>query len=1078
MRRLVTVLMLGAALLGFVYPAHAMRFSPKPNNPGADSSVTGTAFSKNNQRTSPTNAQLTDVAHRLRNLVGAHPAGTTAASGVSALKAALADPARRLFDPRQIGRSTAFSRIPPGWDLRRNETNGTPVFLTVPDSAMGLRKPAKSGTASEIALEFIFCHRDLFLLDNPQDELLPGAIIHDNFGRTHVEFTQQFHGIPFWAHNLVAHLESDGRLYALNARYSPTPQDINLSAARISAEDAVQQALTDLAQITEIRDLDSLAGALLHYDQPTAKLYIWAERTTGQPHLAWHVEIRPNLRDWWYYFIDAHTGEVLEAYNNTKFDGPTVGTGPDLQGIVRSVPCYIIETTFYLIDASRSIWQSYQPDVYYDPRGAILTLDLRDHDQGYVLYHVVSGTTIWTDPVAVSAHYNTGLAFEYYRQTHGRQSIDGNGGTIKSVIHMTDDGLGYDNAFWNGWGIWYGDGYSKFSPLAEALDVVAHEMGHGVTEYTVNLEYMAQSGALNESYSDVWGAMADRDDWQIGEDIVNPSIYLSGAMRDMSDPHNGGSGPSTRGWQPAQMSEYQNLPNTSAGDNGGVHVNSGIPNYVAYLVGEAIGKDKMEQIWYRILSSKYLNRQANFCDMRSAAILSVTDLYGDPSTELDAVTSAFDAVGISENCGGQEPPDDPTGVPTGDEWIALINDDAGDHSMYLARPVIESGADIVLLTSTQVNAGSGKAIDVTYFNAKPVILFVDEDYHLRYIQPDGTGEAVIDSTTEWWSIAVDHNFSKVALSTLANDSMIHIIDMVTPGNSKSIRLYSPTTQQGVNSYSTEYADVMDWDDAGQYLLYDASNRIPQDSGEFRRFWETNILDVESEVIMRLFPPQPEGINYGDPSFAQTNTVVFTLDYFDENECVDDIMAANLYTYELGLLEHNYCDPDDYPNLGFPRFSPDDNRVVMQWIDHDGMSTLWQKPVDISTLAATGDAEYYMFEAQRPFWFASDFSVDILDDGAGQTLPADFALHQNYPNPFNTATMIEYETSAAGPVTLQIYNILGQRVFEQEMETQAPGIHTFRWNGIDQAGKEIPGGIYFYRVSAAGTSQSRKMVLLK
>jgi len=1075
MRHLLVIVILGGIVLGSVSPSQAMWDRLNSRGSMKDARTLNTAMGKKDHTVAPTHDQLIGMAQRLKSLVRACPIPKGNPVKSSALASALADPGRQLLDPQSIRRSNAFVRTPAGWHLRKHEINGTPVFLAGADLYSAMPKLTASATAAQTALAFISAYRDIFLLDNPEDELVVRSVMSDDLGKTHVEFTQQYQGIPVWAHNLVAHLGNDGRIYALNARYSPTPRKIDLAATRISPESAIQLACQDLLHETKILVLDNLVKTLLHYDKPTADLYIWTERDTGTPHLAWHVQIRPNVRDWWYYFIDAHTGAVLEKYNNTKFDGPVVGTGPDLQGIIRSVQCYEIDLYYYLIDASRSIWQSYQPDVYYDPRGAILTLDLRYHDQGYSLYHVVSSTTIWSDPVAVSAHYNTGLAFEYYRQTHGRQAIDGNGSTIHSIIHMTDEGQGYDNAFWNGWGIWYGDGYSRFEPLAEAVDVVAHEMGHGVTEYTVNLEYMAQPGALNESYSDVWGAMVDRDDWFMGEDIVLSSVFPTGAMRDMSDPHNGGDGPEDRGWQPAHMSEYQDLPNTSDGDNGGVHVNSGIPNHAAYLVGNTIGKDKLERIWYRILTSKYLNRLANFCDMRSAAIQSVTDLYGDPSAELDAVTCAFDSVGITADCGGQAPPDEPSGVPAGDEWIAMANDEGGDNSLWLARP---NGDDITLLTTTQINTGSGKPIDVAYSDDQAIILFVDNDYSLRYVQPDGTEEGVIDSTIDWWSIAVTVDFSKVAITTLENDSMIHVLDLVNPGNSKSIHLYSPTTQKGMACYTTEYADVMDWDADGQYLLYDALNRLPQEGGGTRSFWETNILDVGTEVITRLFPPQPKGVSYGNPSFAQTNTVVFTLDYIDENACFDDIMAANLYTYEMGLLEPNYCAPNGFPNLGFPRFSPDDSSIVQQWINEYGQSTLWQKSVDINTLSATGSAWKYLTGAQRPFWFASAFSVGILEDDAQETLPTAFTLQQNYPNPFNTSTAIEYETATSGPVTMQIYNILGQRVFEQQMETPTPGRYAFRWDGVDQAGKEIPGGIYFYRVTTDGISQSRKMVVVK
>jgi len=104
------------------------------------------------------------------------------------------------------------------------------------------------------------------------------------------------------------------------------------------------------------------------------------------------------------------------------------------------------------------------------------------------------------------------------------------------------------------------------------------------------------------------------------------------------------------------------------------------------------------------------------------------------------------------------------------------------------------------------------------------------------------------------------------------------------------------------------------------------------------------------------------------------------------------------------------------------------------------------------------------------------STGILNEEA--STPHEYDLKQNYPNPFNSSTVIEYETQSPGPVALEIYNILGQRIYDQEIEIQTPGSHSFRWNGHDHAGGEVPNGIYFYRVTAEGRSESHKMVLLK
>ena len=112
-----------------------------------------------------------------------------------------------------------------------------------------------------------------------------------------------------------------------------------------------------------------------------------------------------------------------------------------------------------------------------------------------------------------------------------------------------------ENAFWNGKAVFYGNGGSAFESLAGGLDVSAHELGHGVISNTANLEYIGQSGAINETYADIFGSMVDREDWYIGEDITKTSFSPSGRLRDMSNPHNLGSSLNDAYWQPAHVSE-------------------------------------------------------------------------------------------------------------------------------------------------------------------------------------------------------------------------------------------------------------------------------------------------------------------------------------------------------------------------------------------------------------------------------------------------------------------------------------------------------------------------------------------
>lgn len=253
------------------------------------------------------------------------------------------------------------------------------------------------------------------------------------------------------------------------------------------------------------------------------------------------------------------------------------------------------------------------------------------------------------DAAVDAAHDNAGLVHEFYATVLGRDSIDGRGMQIKSVAHF---GSSLNNAFWDGEKMMYGDGDGKtFSPLSGALDVVAHEITHGITEHTASLAYRNQSGALNESWSDVLGELVEQwaenrqgfgspdaakgADWLIGEDVFTPGV-AGDALRSMKNP-----GAAYKGDpQPGHMRDYKRMST----DNGGVHVNSGIPNKAAYEAATRIGGEKLAKIWYTALTD-HLKPQSSFADAAAATLAAASKLYGE-GAESQAVLDAWKSVGI------------------------------------------------------------------------------------------------------------------------------------------------------------------------------------------------------------------------------------------------------------------------------------------------------------------------------------------------------------------------------------------------------------------------------------------------
>ena len=821
---------------------------------------------------------------------------------------------------------------------------------------------------------------------------------------------------------------------------------------------------------TPIQDLSGWARQLLAYEGPSSALRIWVDRASTRPLLAWHVEIRPNLKDHWHTFVDGQSGDILQQFNATATDGPSTAQALDANGDVRTVNGFEDPDGFYMIDASRPIFQQSQPDILNAPRGVVWTLTANntDLDARNPLFHVFSPDNTWDDPIAVSAHANAGRVFQYFLDTHGRLGIDGIGGTIISIVHVTENDQSLPNAFWNGRFMAYGDGGGGLLPLAASLDVAAHELTHGVVQNTVNLEYAFQSGALNESFADVFGVMVDRDDFLIGEDVVDAAALGIDALRDLADPG--------RLNQPAHMNQFVEL--TIEQDNGGVHINSGIPNRACVLIAESIGRDKTEQIYYRVMEARYLNSRANFVDMRLAALRAAGDLFGEPSAEIDAVAAAFDAVGIVGDS-GLEAPSDIEPVP-GEEWILLVNAEQNDNSLYVARPEIVTNDDIVQLTPTQVYALTGNSVTVSADGS--FVLFVDSDNNLRSILADGTEEEILDDSGIWSSLALSPDGTKLAATTtFRDDASIYILNLVDPVGIKVVALTNPTTQEDVEANVTLFADAIDWDPHSEFLVYDAFNSVPAGDASLN-YWDVNILVTDSDVIIPLFPPQAPGFHLGNPSFANTNESFIVFDLYDEAVELNQIWVYNIFTGEAGLIGTTGL------NFSFPTFSPDDEALVFEVYDEErDVLTIAQVPLQPGRLRDAGSPEVFLLRAQSPKWFVvGEDDVTAVEEAGAEdaALPANIELVQSYPNPFNAMTILPFKLERDGEVSLIIHDLAGQRVKTLvDSDFHSAGSYTSRWDGTDDEGRPVASGVYFYTLhgiaaEAGATALTRKMVLLR
>ncbi|MEW6406795.1 MAG: M4 family metallopeptidase [Chloroflexota bacterium] len=263
-----------------------------------------------------------------------------------------------------------------------------------------------------------------------------------------------------------------------------------------------------------------------------------------------------------------------------------------------------------------------------------------------------------SDPAVNEAYEGAGTTYDLFSEVYGRNSIDNAGMPLDSTVHYQRS---YDNAFWNGQQMVYGDGDEDlpeserlFNRFTASLDVIGHELTHGVTQFEANLSYFSQSGALNESMSDVFGSLvkqrllghsASQADWIIGQGLFTPNVNGVG-IRSMKAPGTAYDDPTLgKDPQPAHMSNYVN----TLEDNGGVHINSGIPNHAFYLACVEIGGfawEKAGLIWYRALTDK-LTQSSKFQDAANLTFQVAGELYGTGSLEQSAVQKGWAGVGIT-----------------------------------------------------------------------------------------------------------------------------------------------------------------------------------------------------------------------------------------------------------------------------------------------------------------------------------------------------------------------------------------------------------------------------------------------
>jgi Zn-dependent metalloprotease len=566
------------------------------------------------------------------------------------------------------------------------------------------------------------------------EDFEPLATFQDGKGDTHVRLQERLRGLPVVGAEYIVHSDASGKVKGMNGHFS-ADRDLPRNAS-----------VDGWAALTKAA---AQAGVVNGAWQDVKATLLYVVNDKGNTFLAWRGSV---------------------AYKNAQ--------GEQLDRI------YADATTGDLVVIDPQYKRARNRQTYTLNNGTSLP--------GTLVLTETTGST--SDSTLQLAHNYAGSTYDYYKNVHGRDSYNNAGATIKSSVHYSTN---YNNAYWNGSQMVYGDGDgTQFGPLSKALDVDAHELTHAVTETSANLIYQNESGALNEATSDIMASAVEAwsdgavstDTWKVGEDITTPATP-GDALRYMNDP--------------AAAGDYDYYPTryTGTADSGGVHSNSGIANLAFYLMVKGgthpRGKtttvvsalnatvltsiDMAAKIWYRALTV-YMTSSTNFSAARTATAQAATDLYGAAAAA--TVNAAWDAVGapggstggtttVLTNGVAQTSLSASTGtwkhfkiaVPTGQTSLVIAQSlGTGDADLYVKRgaqptsavydyrPYLSGNAETVTVTNPVAGdwyisiyayaSYSGVSLKATYTGGAPACTSVSSSFTAagqQFFAPSSTG---------------------------------------------------------------------------------------------------------------------------------------------------------------------------------------------------------------------------------------------------------------------------------------------------------------------------------------------------
>jgi Zn-dependent metalloprotease len=720
---------------------------------------------------------------------------------------------------------------------------------------------------------------------------------------------KSFHGLPAWDHEITVSSKADTIFAIKGAFYEPAlpapstyAKDDGMFRSAIATHFSVGKDSVELGQaaelgIAKLGNIDYYAFRLLNVS------------VDGAPYDV---------------FIDAHSGNVTKALT-LIFESSVEASGVALDGTVFNFQANQSGSIFQMIDSRFPV--GYATKVY----------DF--NDESPVIITSNSTTSGWPAS-AVSALAYSKETIDYFKTNHSYDAVDRQGADLLIAVDMDEE-----NAFFSSsvgamvLGIGAGQIAKSGLSFAASKDVVGHEITHGVVGSTSGLVYEYQSGALNESFSDFFGATIEGDNWLIGEDLLSPS---GKALRNMAAPRD-----AYDGGQPAHFSEYRSLPKSN--DQGGVHIYSGIPNRAMYLLsagltaeslGTSIGHEKTANLVFKTMigltpnasfdeAAEFMASLANVEYPNEAAIYDTTVLawksVGLPqevtteSTISNTPVTAKDVTGVAY----LKPYYDTSSVLPEDNWYTV------NFQVFLnSKPEFVSEANVQIPTAEYSKLT--RPILVNTSDSEFAMIYqrkVDDSFYL-WTDPNDT-EVLLDDGTNIAGIDASNDSEQIVLS-LINTNKIYIVD----STGAAIHEVSiPSTAENGAPTPVTYIDAVRFDPTGRFVVFDffLCGTGATDCSSFEEGnWSVGILDAVSGSVEFPFPNQPARFDVGFPAFSNLTDRYITLDIVETTADSGVISVVAIYDRETGEIEPiAYTDgtTDKLGAYGYPSFSADDTSLV-------------------------------------------------------------------------------------------------------------------------------------------------------